>query len=315
MDFILNLIATIFGLIMGGLCVAAPMCLFRTLTKIDASEMGSGKNTKTVNRGMRTMLGLVAPNLVLGIARMTVQGGKDIYSIIVISVNILCVLVMYAKASSVRKADALNKREYHKQKMEDTREDLNYQSDIVNAKAQLQANKAMAKAGSQVVKAKTGTAVAQEKAKAAAVKASTAHMKLGAISNPSAAITYAQSSGALTEGKELADKMADNLMGNLAPTVIDGEYKDVTEEAKAMMNHADAELIERIKGMSRDMMCELLMKGAKALMLDTDDQTPEQIAENVIKYAPDEYVQSLPNELSNFEKAVVVVESSAGVTA
>lgn len=304
-------IGAIFGILMGVLCVTAPICMFRTFTKINPAETGSGKNTRVVDRGVRRLLVITGITLVLGIARMAVQGWKDIFSIVIIAVNVICLTAMVVKASAVKKADALNKRNYRKLKQEDAADELQHKRVMTNAKAQLNADKAMATAGTKVVKAKVGTAVAQENAKKVAVQAATAHMAIGAIAKPGAALEYAQASGALSEGKELADKMADGLMGDMAPTVIDGQYRDVTDEAKAMMSAEDAAFMEHIKSMSRDAIDALLRKGAEALMFETEGLSSEEIADNIIRYAPEEYLKTLPDSFNNVEKAVALVERRA----
>lgn len=302
------------GLLLAVLTLHTPFALVKSTQALDWNKSGSGKNSGVVKKKSKKVYASGAAACIVCFALIFTNGIKNAVgtiSVIAMVVNLLCIVAAIGLSQLVNYKDAKDKKGYQADAREEAAADLEHKTAMAKSKAQLNANKAMANSGTKVVKAKVGTAVATEKAKEVAVKSATVHMAVGAVAKPKEAIEYAQASGALAEGKELADKMADNLMGDMAPTVIDGQYKDVTEEAKSVMSDDDAQLVERIKGMTRETMCDLLQKGADALMLDTDEQSPEEIADNVLRYAPAEYVNSLPNELSDFEKAVAVVESSA----
>lgn len=309
------MITFLLGLVLAGLTLHTPFALMKATQAIDWNKSGSGKNTAAVKKKGKKVFASGAGACILCFAIIFTNGfGSTVgkISIVAMVINILCLVAMVAITQLTNYKDAKDKKSYREDERAEAVEKMQHQTELAKNKAQLNANKAMASGGSKVVKAKMSTAVATENAKTTAVKVATAHMAVGSVTKPKEAIEYAQASGALAEGKELADRMADNLMGDMAPTVIDGQYKDVTDEAKAMMSDADAELVEHIKGMARETMCALLQKGADSLMLDTEGQTPEQIADNVLRYAPTEYVEQLPSELSDFEKAVAVVEKSAG---
>lgn len=303
------------GLFIFAFTLATPFKMIKMMQGVDWSRSGSGKNTRAVKRGGGKVFAFGAVACAICFALLFSNGGihgaSGVIAIIGLVVNLLCIVVTIAIQQFVSYKDGKDKNMRRAEDRAEAEADVKHKTAMAQSKAELKANREMASGGAKVVAAKMGTAIAQERAKTAAVKSATAHMTVGAIAKPKEALEYAQASGALAEGKELADKMADKFMGELAPTVVDGTYSDVTEEAKNVMSDADAQLVEHIKSMTREKMCELLQAGANALMLDIDDQTPEQIADNVLKYAPKEYVDTLPGDLSDFEKAVAVVESSA----
>lgn len=302
------------GLLIFLLTLTTPFKMIKMLQGVDWSKSGTGKNTKAVKKDGGKVFAYGASACAICFALLFsngFHGAIGIIAIIGMVLNLLCIIITIAIQQLVSYKDGKDRSTRRAEDRAEAEADVQHKTAMAQSKAQLKANQTMASAGAKIVDAKMDTAIAQEKAKAAAVKSATAHMAVGAIAKPKEALGYAQASGALAEGKELADKMADEYMGDMAPTVIDGSYCDVTEEAKSVMSDADAQLVEHIKSMTREKMCELLQAGANALMLDTEDQTPEQIADNVLKYAPEDYVKTLPDGLSDFEKAVAVVESSA----
>lgn len=301
-----GIVTVVFALMSAILLLAGPVSLFKTMQKVGKHPMGSGKPTKAVNSGITRIIIVFALTGVLSIARLIVQR-IDVLAICTFIVNLLCLVYIVIIAKKTRAKDITERKNYERSQIES----VTHESQLASANAQLKANRAMAKGSAKVVQAKVGTAVATERAKQVAVNSATAHIAAGAIAKPKEAIEYAQASGALAEGKELADKFADNLMGDNAPTVIDGQYADVTEEAKAVMSDADAQLVEHIKGMTRDVIESTLRLGAGALMIDVEGRSVEEIAGDVLKYSPHEYIETLPNELSDVEKAVVVVEGSS----
>lgn len=290
--------------------IIAPFILFRTLSKLDWSKSGSGRNTAIVKSGMRWVFITSFLALVTGIA-MIIDGSFGTMSWILTAITVLTIVGAIGLGQFVSYKDAQDKKKYNDEKREEQLATAQHKTAMVKTTAQLKAEKAMAKNGAKVVEAKMRTAVATEQAKKTAVESAATGMRIQSVLHPSQALDYAKDSGALDEGKELADKFADKYMGEMAPTVIDGQYRDVTDSGHNLLSQEDSDLVKRIKGLARDTAVQLLERGAEKLMLETEGKSPEEIADNVLKYAPKEYVDTLPEELTDFEKAVVVVERSA----
>jgi len=300
----------ILGFILVAFTIGAPMSLIRTLTRVDWAASGSGKNTRLVKKGSTRIYGIAGFGICIGAARC-IAYGFDAFGIILLVVDILCIIAAIGLSQFISYKDAQDKSKRRKEQRDDALDEAQHKTAMVKTTAELKAQQAMAKNGSKVVQAKMDTAVATEKAKAAAVKSATNGMRIQSALHPSQALDYAKESGALEEGKELADKFADKYMGEMAPTVIDGQYRDVTESGHALLSQEDSELVAHIKGLAKDTAIQLLERGAERLMLDTEGKTPEEIADNVLQYAPQEYLETLPKELTDFEKAVAVVERDA----
>lgn len=269
----------------------------------DTDSMGSGRPTITAKKNtvMCTLFSVL--NIAVLILRI-VWGHTNAINYILLVVSIVAITACYLLGSTIKTKDSSSKSK-HRQRQIDTAKD---KTELAQARAEYKSNKAIADGGAKVVKAKMDTAVATEQAKTVAVKSASAHMALGAIGKPKEALDYAQASGAISEGKEIADKIADRAMGDLAPTVVDGEYKDVTDEAKAVMSDRDAALAEQVKGMSRDALEQIIIKGAESLELNIGDGDIVKLSNDIYRYSPAELKQTVPNELTDEQKAAFLVE-------
>lgn len=269
----------------------------------DTDSMGSGRPAITAKKNVFMCTLFSVLNIAVLILRI-VWGHTNAINYILLIVSIVAVVACYLLESAIKAKDSSSKAKYRQRKADAVKD----KTGLVQARAEHKTNSAMANGAAKVVKAKMDTAVATEQAKTIAVKSASAHMALGAIGKPKEALDYAQASGAMAEGKEIADKIADRAMGDLAPTVIDGEYKDVTDEAKAVMSDHDAALAEKVKGMSREAMEQLIIKGAEKLELNITEGDVESLSKDIYKYSPAELKQSVPDELTDEQKAAFLVE-------
>lgn len=262
-------------------------------------------NRKSITGNYKAKSGFISSAVAVALGILFVALG---YRSLFVIITLVCGVICFA-ASLIMQSRAVKKSEEYKDGRQSRKLDnIQMRGQINEAKAQNNVNKIMLHGGTKVVDAKIDTAVAQEQAKATSVKAASNAMRTGAIVHPKQAIEYAQASGALAEGKELADKYADKLMGNMAPTVVDNEYPNTTEEAKAVMSNADAEFLERIKSMSRDVLESIIREGAEQLMIKVEERTIEQVTSDVIKYTPEEYLKTVPKELDDEQKAAYMLE-------
>ena len=275
--------------------------MFMLMSETDG--LGSGRVKAKARVRLGADIGFIAVYTAIFVVRI-VNGHKSAINWILLAINVVSFIGCYLMCMLITKKDDANKEQYRQRKVTATKE----KTEFVQARAEYKANKAMADGGAKVVKAKMDTAVATEQAKTIAVKSASAHMALGAIGKPQEALDYAQASGAIAEGKEIADKIADKAMGELAPTVIDGEYKDVTDEAKAVMSDRDAALAEHIKGMSRDALEQVIIKGAEKLELNVGNPDVAKLSKDVYRYSPQELKEAVPEELTDEQKAAFLIE-------
>lgn len=289
----------------GVMCtLGAAGVLFRMFMLMsDTDDLGSGRVKAKARARLGMSVGLISVYTAIFVVRI-VNGHKSTINWILLAINLVSFVGCYLMCMAITKKDDDNKKQYRQRKATATKE----KTELAQAKAEYRTNSAMANGAAKVVKAKMDTAVATEQAKTIAVKSASVHMALGAIGKPKEALDYAQASGAIAEGKEIADKIADNAMGSLAPTVVDGEYKDVTDEAKAVMSDHDAALAEKVKSMSREALEQLIIKGAEKLELNVTDGDVETLSKDIYKYSPAELKQSIPDELTNEQKAAFLVE-------
>lgn len=281
--------------VLGSLIATAVLCI----NCFGVSDFGSGL---VKIQCVKSLLSGVS-NSVVTIAMGFMNLVTPPFGIALMVIGFISLLIDVAMYIIAVRMDAANKNNYdaRQQKLKAT-----VRADEV-ANQQHSNQMLMEKAAYDMANQKIKNAKAVEKSKTRAVKTASTAATVGSVSKPKQAIEYANASGALKEGKSIADKLSERVLGDVSSPV-DVDYKEVANTMQGTMSDADSVFVESVKTLSKEALFQLLVKGAQNLGIDANGREIQEIAQDVITYSPPAIKENMPEDLDDTRKAAFLIE-------